>query len=164
MIIFAFASMLIALVAVIFALSNTAPASVNFVVWSFQGSLALVLLGALFSGILISFLGMLPTLVRNRWTIRQLRKKLEAAEGNLAEQNLAGIQPATHSVDSKRKPGQQKQLPVEPASNPIDPKPLAHANLETPVKPVDSALLPKPADTTPAAKSSGSATDAPAKP
>ena len=163
MIIFAFASMLIALLAVLFALSNTAPASVNFVVWSFQGSLALVLLGALFSGILISFLGMLPSLVRNRWTIRQLRKKLEAAEGILAEHNLMAVPPAAHSADSKRKPDHQKQPPVEPTNKPIDTKPLAHANPETPTKPVDSALLAKPADTSPAAKSAGSATDSSAK-
>src|SRR3954471_12406211 len=104
MIIFAFASMLIALLAVLFALSNTAPASVNFVVWSFQGSLALILLGALFSGILISFLGMLPSVVRNRWTIRQLRKKLEAAESSLAEHNLPVLQTAAQSADSRRKP------------------------------------------------------------
>src|SRR5262245_66616024 len=118
MIIFAFASMLIALLAVLFALSNTAPASVNFVVWSFQGSLALILLGALFSGILISFLGTLPSLVRNRWTIRQLRKKLQAAEDILSEHNLMAIQPAAHSADSKRKPDRQKHPPVEPASKP----------------------------------------------
>jgi lipopolysaccharide assembly protein A len=163
MIIFAFASMLIALLAVIFALSNTAPASVNFVVWSFQGSLALILLGALFSGILISFLGTLPSLVRNRWTIRQLRKKLQAAEDILSEHNLTAIQPAAHSADSKRKPDHPTRAPVEPASKPVDTKPRAQANVETPVKPIESALSPKPADTASAAKSSGSATDSPAK-
>jgi uncharacterized integral membrane protein len=163
MIIFALASMLIALLAVLFALSNTAPASVNFVLWSFQGSLALILLGALFSGILISFLGLLPSLVRNRWTIRQLRKKLQAVEDILTEHNLTTNQSAAHPADSKRKLDHQKHPPVEPASKPTDARLLTPTNAETPVKPVESALMPKSADTTPAAKSAGTMTDSSAK-
>jgi len=52
--IFLFFALIISLLAVIFAVQNTAPVTVSFAIWKFPGSLALVLLAALAAGSLIS--------------------------------------------------------------------------------------------------------------
>lgn len=83
--IFLFFALFIALMAVVFALQNSAPVQVSFLLWRFDSSLALVLLVALLSGALMSFFVSLPSNVRARWTIRQQRKKMNEMETNLAD-------------------------------------------------------------------------------
>ena len=78
--IFILFALLIALVAVIFALQNTAAVTVTFFIWNFQGSLALVLLGTLAVGLLIGLLAALPGLVRGRVTIGGHKKKISSTE------------------------------------------------------------------------------------
>jgi lipopolysaccharide assembly protein A len=83
--IFLFFALIIAVVAVFFALQNNDPASIKFAVWEFNSSLAFVLLLAVLAGAMISFLFSMPSNVRARWTIRQQRKKLNEYESSLAE-------------------------------------------------------------------------------
>jgi putative membrane protein len=83
--VFLIISLVIAVLAIIFALQNTAVTSVTFIVWTFTGSLALVLLVALAAGILISFLASMPTLIRDRLTISRQNKRLAELENSLAE-------------------------------------------------------------------------------
>ena len=83
--IFLFFALIIAVLAVFFALQNSDPANVKFAVWEFNSSLAFVLLLAVLAGAMISFFFSLPANVRARWTIRQQRKKLSEYEANLAE-------------------------------------------------------------------------------
>ncbi len=89
MFIFAIVSLLIAALAVILALQNTAPTTVSFLMWSFQGSQALVLLAALFAGILISFFATLPSMLASRWTISRQKKKLAQLELSLSDSEKA---------------------------------------------------------------------------
>ena len=89
MIVFIIAAMLIALLAVVFALQNTATVTVAFLVWTVPGSQALVLLAALFAGIAICFLALLPSWVRHRWTIRSLSKQVTMLEASLADQQAS---------------------------------------------------------------------------
>ncbi len=81
--IFLFFALFIAVLAVVFAVQNTAPANVSFFIWKFNGSLALVLLVSLAAGALISFFFSLPANIKTRWTIRQQRKKLNELEADL---------------------------------------------------------------------------------
>lgn len=74
--IFIILALLISIVAVVFALQNTAVVTVSFLLWSFEGSLALVLLGTLLVGVLISLLASTPGLVRGKWNTSRERKKL----------------------------------------------------------------------------------------
>jgi uncharacterized integral membrane protein len=83
--IFLFLALIIAVLAVFFALQNSDPVTVKFAVWEFNSSLAFVLLLALLAGALISFLFSLPSNLRARWTIRQQRKKLNDNEASLAQ-------------------------------------------------------------------------------
>ncbi len=92
--VFLIISLILAVLAIIFALQNTASASVIFIVWTFNGSLALVLLVALAAGILISFLASLPTLIRDRLMISRQTRKLAELESSLAEyqQKIGNLQ------------------------------------------------------------------------
>ena len=83
--IFLFLALIIAVLAVFFALQNSDPVTVKFAVWEFNSSLAFVLLLALLAGALVSFLFSLPSNVRARWTIRQQRKKMNDNEASLAQ-------------------------------------------------------------------------------
>jgi uncharacterized integral membrane protein len=109
-------SLLIAIIAVIFAVQNTTTITVNFLFWTFQSSLALVLLIALSVGALISILASTPSLLRDKWTIRSHRKKvvelesvlddhktkLDAAQKKLQEQELAQASDVKLPEDSPR--------------------------------------------------------------
>ena len=81
--IFVFLALIIAVIAVIFAVQNTLIVTVSFLIWKFNGSLALVLLLAIAVGALISFLASSPTLVRGKWSLRSQRKRTNELESNL---------------------------------------------------------------------------------
>jgi uncharacterized integral membrane protein len=83
--IFLFFALIIAVLAVFFAVQNSDPVQIRFAVWEFNSSLASVLLLALTAGVLISVFVSLPSNVKARWTIRQQRKKLSENETSLAE-------------------------------------------------------------------------------
>lgn len=78
--IFIIIALVIAMIAVVFALQNMAAVTVSFFIWSIQGSLALVLLITLGAGVLISLLASTPGLVRGKWMSSGQKKKLAALE------------------------------------------------------------------------------------
>jgi lipopolysaccharide assembly protein A len=73
-------ALLIAIIAVIFALQNITTVRVSFFFWSIEGSLALVLLVTLAVGVLISSLTSLPSVISGKWTTSSQRKKLAKTE------------------------------------------------------------------------------------
>jgi putative membrane protein len=83
--IFIIIALIIAVVAVIFALQNLAAVTVTFFFWSFHGSLALVLLLSVAAGVLISLLAGLPGMIRSRWTVASHKKKMVALESERNE-------------------------------------------------------------------------------
>jgi lipopolysaccharide assembly protein A len=85
--IFVFLALIIAVIAVIFAVQNTLIVTVSFLMWKFNGSLALVLLLAIAVGALISFLASSPTLVRGKWSLRSHRKRAADLENSLNASN-----------------------------------------------------------------------------
>lgn len=101
--IFLIVSLIIAVLAIIFALQNTAITSVTFILWTFTGSLALVLLIALAAGILISFLASLPTLIKDRLTISRQTRKLGELENSLADyqQKIDDLQKVAANIPEK---------------------------------------------------------------
>ncbi|NOT45340.1 MAG: LapA family protein, partial [Acidobacteria bacterium] len=74
----------LSLLVVVFALQNIVPVTVTVFVWTYQGSLALVLFVAFVAGALVSVLASLPSLVRTRWALSQLRRRLAEAEARAA--------------------------------------------------------------------------------
>lgn len=77
---------IVAIAAVMFALQNNLPVVVTVAFWSFEGSLALVLLASLGLGALIAGLLSSPTVIRGQWTMGRLRKQVAELERQLAAQ------------------------------------------------------------------------------
>jgi uncharacterized integral membrane protein len=69
-------AIIISVLAVIFAVQNTAPVEVNFILWKFTQPLAIVLLVSLAVGAVIALLTSMPTMIKDKWAGRTLRKKL----------------------------------------------------------------------------------------
>ena len=85
-------SFVIAFIAIIFAIQNTAITPIRFLVWESEGSLALILFIALVAGALISYLATTPAQIRQRMTISSQRKRIAEVEGQLeSTQNELGL-------------------------------------------------------------------------
>jgi uncharacterized integral membrane protein len=78
--IFLIFALIIALLAVIFAIQNVAIVSISFFAWHIQGSLAVVLLVALGAGVLISILVSIPGIVKRGWNSASSKKKFSSLE------------------------------------------------------------------------------------
>ena len=81
-------ALFIAIIAVIFALQNTAAVTVSFFFWQFHESLALVLLLTVILGVLIGILTILPGSIRSKLRISSQRKKVDALEKALQAEKL----------------------------------------------------------------------------
>ena len=78
-------ALVIAIIAVIFALQNTAVVTISFLVWKVTGSLSLVLLVTLAIGVLIGVLFLIPSAIKSSFQASGQRKQLGALEKELAE-------------------------------------------------------------------------------
>lgn len=76
-------ALIIAALAVVFALQNTALTTVTFLFWTFNGSLALILLFSLIVGAIVSILVSSPALIRDKLTIRNQKKRIAELEADL---------------------------------------------------------------------------------
>ncbi len=76
MIVLLIVALLIAVLAIIFAVQNAAPVTVTFLLWQFQGSLALILLLTFVLGVMVALLAVLPGIVRRSREIAGYKKKL----------------------------------------------------------------------------------------
>lgn len=63
-----------------FALQNNVPVTVALALWSFDGSLALVLLLAMGLGVIIAGLLSSPSMIKSRWTRSRLRHQVSRLE------------------------------------------------------------------------------------
>lgn len=72
--------------AVIFAMQNITPVTVTLGFWSFEGSLALVLLVTLGLGALIAGLVSSPAMIRRQWAVARMGRQVADLEHRLAEQ------------------------------------------------------------------------------
>lgn len=75
MIILFIVGLLLGVVSVIFALQNIAVVTISFFSWTLTGSLALILLLAITSGILIAVLLLLPESINNYFKYKKLKKE-----------------------------------------------------------------------------------------
>jgi lipopolysaccharide assembly protein A len=85
MILFMIIGVVLGIVSVIFALQNTALITVTFLAWELKDKpLAIVLLLALLSGIIVSLLMLIPELIRSRFNLRSAKKELEDMKAKLS--------------------------------------------------------------------------------
>lgn len=89
MIIFLIFGLILGALSVIFALQNIIPITVTFFAWQVEGSLSLILLLALLTGVIICGLLSIPEVIRNHirfTTLKNQKKDLELALENLKAQ------------------------------------------------------------------------------
>ena len=77
---------LFAIVAALFAMQNIVPVVVSLGFWSFEGSLALVLLMTLGLGALIAGLVSSPAMIRRQWNTSKLARQVADLERKLADE------------------------------------------------------------------------------
>lgn len=80
MILFLIFSILLAIVASLFAIQNSVPVTVAFFNWRFEGSLAIIILLSTLVGILMSSAILLPLLLKRNWQLRRSRNRLSEIE------------------------------------------------------------------------------------
>ena len=73
-------------VAVIFALENATVITVTFFYWQFTGSLAIILIGAILAGILVTLLLLLPESINNYFKYKSLQKEIAKLKEELRKQ------------------------------------------------------------------------------
>lgn len=93
---------LIAIIAVIFAVQNAFSVTVNFFIWEFESSLALVLLLTFILGFIASFLTSSPAAIKRRLTTSNLKKELERLKKELEEKNRTGSQTPSEELQAQR--------------------------------------------------------------
>lgn len=79
-----FLSLAVAVLAVVFALQNNGPTALKFLTWTFQGSLAVVILVSVVAGALASFLAALPGMIKLKWQLRSSRQRVAELEATVA--------------------------------------------------------------------------------
>ena len=89
-----FAALAVAVLAVVFALQNNAPVALSFLAWSFQSSLAVVIMIMVVGGALASFLASLPGMVRLKLQLRAAHRRAAELETALAKAAVSAPAPS----------------------------------------------------------------------
>lgn len=117
-------SLIVAVIAVLFAVQNAAPIPVQFLFWKYESPLALSLLLSVLLGVLISMLFSIPSMTRSRLTIRSQRKKITELESGLndARTKLADAQIKTAEMEKALEDvkNQAAAQPILPADETVD--------------------------------------------
>lgn len=79
-------ALIISLIAILFALQNSYTIPVSFLVWQFDGSLALVLLLTLALGVVIGLLVSIPTILKRGWKSSTQKRQLNKLEAQFEDQ------------------------------------------------------------------------------
>ena len=80
-------AIVIAIMAVFFALQNAIPITVSFLTWKFESSLALVLLITIALGVLMSLLVSVPSKIKKMKMILNQKKRIQELESALQFEN-----------------------------------------------------------------------------
>ena len=104
-------SLVIAFLAILFAIQNTTVTPIRFLFWETEGSLALVLFIALVAGALISYLATAPGQIKQRMTISNQRKRIAEVEGQLTstQEELHGSKEQLQQIEEISQAEGEKQ-------------------------------------------------------
>ena len=111
-------ALLVALLVTVFAVQNTTAIAVTLFAWRIEGSLAIILMGTLFLGILVGVFLLTPTAIRGRLTAADLRKKLQKLERDLEEALKVKLFPQSNSVVQNPPDPKEKPDPFEAEAGP----------------------------------------------
>ena len=94
-------AIIVAILAVIFALQNAVPITVSFLGWKFESSLALVLLITLALGILTSLLFSIPSMIKRKRIISNQNKKIQKLQDGIQLEKESKKEEGTESEESE---------------------------------------------------------------
>ena len=94
-------AIVVAILAVVFALQNAVPITVSFLTWKFESSLALVLLITVALGILMSLLVSVPSMIKTRKIISNQKKKIQELESGLRKEAEIKVEEEIESKESE---------------------------------------------------------------
>jgi uncharacterized integral membrane protein len=100
MFIFLIIGIAVGAITVVFALQNIVTITVTFFAWQLTGSLALILILAVISGLIISTLFALPGILRSHFQILALRKQVKKLEADLLAKGVTPTQPETSTIEN----------------------------------------------------------------
>lgn len=102
MIIFLILGAILGALLVIFVLQNVTVVTVTFLTWHITGSLALVLLASIVSGVVITLLVLLPGLIRDDFKVSALRRQMRDTEDQLAKTKATLLEARTVQASATR--------------------------------------------------------------
>jgi putative membrane protein len=115
-------SLIIAILAVLFAVQNNDQVTISFLFWSWKGSSALVIMLAVLAGVLISLFASLPAMARDKWGLRSHRKKNTELEASLNEHKVKLAEAQQKNADLEKTLATANELPEAKASERSDAK------------------------------------------
>ncbi len=115
-------ALMIAIIAVIFALQNTAAITISFFLWEVSGSLALVVLVTLVFGVLVGWLFAAPSLVKGSFQGSNQRKRITALEKEISDYkiNLEKLQGQVKLLEAELTAARAASAPAAPSSNALE--------------------------------------------
>ncbi len=107
------AAIIVAILAVAFALQNAVPITVSFLTWRFESSLALVLLITVALGIIMSLLVSVPSTIKKIKLISSQKKKIQELESSLQRESESKTREETGIKIEEEIEKKEPELPLE---------------------------------------------------
>lgn len=85
-------------IAVVFAFQNVAVVTVSFFAWQVSASLAIVILGSILCGIVLTLLVLLPSVIRDEMYVASLKRQKRETENELNRVRNSSAAPVSSST------------------------------------------------------------------
>jgi len=106
-------AIIIAILAVVFALQNAVPIAVSFLTWRFESSLALVLLITVALGIIMSLLVSVPSKIKRMKLISSQKKKIQELESGFQRESESKIGEESETKIEEETKSEESESPLE---------------------------------------------------
>ena len=106
-------AIIVAILAVVFALQNAVPIVVSFLAWRFESSLALVLLITLALGIIMSLLVSVPPTIKKMKLISSQKKRIQELESSLQRESESKTREENRIIVEEEIESNEPELPLE---------------------------------------------------
>jgi len=118
--IFLIFSLILAIIAVLFAVFNAQPVTVNFLFGKYEVPLAASLLIAMLLGAVVSLLFSTPSMAKSRWANRNYRKRISELETTLSNQTVQ-LAAAQQKIEELEKEPSEMKSSVAVSATPEPP-------------------------------------------
>lgn len=106
-------AIIVAILAVVFALQNAVPITVSFLTWRFESSLALVLLITVALGVIMSLLVSVPSKIKRVKLISNQKKKIQELESSLQRETESKTKEETGIKTEEEIESDEPELPLK---------------------------------------------------